>query len=90
MSQVALVLHILRIDFMLLMREGSLLINNDNMHWANYIADYQSFLAPSEVVELKNISNVLQGLNVTSQEVATAEMSQNPNEVLGAQSDLDS
>ena len=90
MSQVALVLHIFRIDFMLLMREGSLLINKDNMHWANYIADYQSFLAPSEVAELKNISNVLQGLNVTSQEVATAEMSQNPNEVLGAQSDLDS
>ena len=60
------------------------------MHSENYIAEYQSFLAPSKVPELNNISNMLQGLNVTSQEEATAEVSQNPNEVPRAQPDLDS
>ena len=60
---------------MLLMREGSLLINKDNVHSKNYIAEYQNFLAPSEVVELNNISNMLQGLNVTNQEEATTEVS---------------
>ena len=75
---------------MLLMWEKSLLINKDNVHSTNYIAEYQSFLAPLEVAELNNISNMLQGLNVTSQEEATAKVSQNPNEVLGAQPDLDS
>ena len=75
---------------MLLMREGSLLINKDNVHSTNYIAEYQSFLAPSEAAELNNISNMLQGLNVTSQKEATTEVSQNPNEVPRARPDLDS
>ena len=60
------------------------------MHSANYIVEYQSCLAPSEAAKLNNISNMLQGFNVTSQEEATAKVSQNPNKVLGAQPDLDS
>ena len=61
MSQVALVLHISRSDFMVLMREDNLLINKDNVHVANYIDEYQSMLAPLEVAELNNARNVLQG-----------------------------
>ena len=52
--------------------------------------EYQSFLAPSKAAELNNISNMLEGLNVTSQKGATSEVSQNPNEVPSAQLDLDS
>ena len=60
------------------------------MHSTNYIAEYQSFRDPSKAAELNNISNMLQGLNVTSQKEATTEVSQNPNEVPRARPDLDS